>query len=57
MNDIYTIKPNPNGRGWDVVRSEPTVISSELRVGEAEALAFALNTQVRLIEGDLERQQ
>lgn len=53
--DLYTIKPNENGTGWDVVRNAPTTIASDLRVGEAQALALALNTQVRLIEGDLSK--
>lgn len=55
MGGPYTIKPNENGRGWDVVRNEPCTVAAELRVGEAEALAFALNTQVRLLEGDLKK--
>lgn len=46
----YSIQPNPNGRGYDVVRSAPTVVSAELKQTEAEALAFAMNTQVRQLE-------
>jgi hypothetical protein len=53
MADLYTLRLNQDGRGWDVVRNAPTVVSKELRLGEAEALAFALNTQIRLIEGKL----
>jgi predicted nucleic acid-binding protein len=53
MEGPYTIVPNADGRGYDVVRMAPTVIATELKMGEAEALAFALNTQIRLIEGDL----
>jgi hypothetical protein len=36
-----------------VVRTVPTVVATELRLGEADALAFALNTQIRYIEGKL----
>jgi hypothetical protein len=43
----------PNTRGYDVVRMEPTVVAKDMKQGEADALAFALNTQVRIIEGDL----
>lgn len=53
MEGLYTITPNKDGRGYDVVRMAPTIVSTELRLGEAEALAFALNTQVRMIEGTL----
>jgi predicted nucleic acid-binding protein len=53
MEGPYTIVPNADGRGYDVVRMAPTIIAKELRQGEAEALAFALNTQIRMIEGDL----
>lgn len=49
----YTIVPNADDRGYDVVRMAPTTIATELRQGEAEALAFALNAQIRMIEGDL----
>ncbi|MGY3589318.1 hypothetical protein [Bradyrhizobium sp. USDA 4350] len=51
MADLYTIRPSKNGKGWDVIRNAPTMISTELREHEAEALAFALNAQVALIEG------
>jgi predicted nucleic acid-binding protein len=53
MEGPYTIVPNVDGRGYDVVRMAPTTIATELQMGEAEALAFALNTQIRLIEGEL----
>jgi hypothetical protein len=47
----YIIKPNPQRPElYDVVRSEPTVVSAALRFNEAEALAFALNAQVKLLE-------
>lgn len=51
----YIVVPNNTSdlRGFDVVRMAPTIIAKELRQGEADALAFALNTQVRLIEGKL----
>jgi predicted nucleic acid-binding protein len=49
----YTVQQNEKDRGWDVVRSVPTVIATELKLGEAEALAFALNTQARILEGRL----
>jgi hypothetical protein len=50
--DLYTIRPNkrfPNK--WDVIRTSPTIVSSELKQVEAEALAFALNQQVKQLEG------
>lgn len=53
MEGPYTVIPNEDGRGYDVVRMAPTIVSTELRQGEAEALAFALNTQIRVIEGKL----
>lgn len=53
MQGPYTVAPNKDGRGYDVVRMAPTIVSTELRLGEADALAFALNTQIRLIEGKL----
>jgi hypothetical protein len=53
MEGPYTTVPNKDGRGYDVVRMSPAVIATELRMGEADALAFALNTQLRLIEGKL----
>jgi predicted nucleic acid-binding protein len=53
MEGPYTVVPNKDNRGYDVVRMAPTVVSTELSMGEAEALAFALNTQIRLIEGKL----
>lgn len=53
MEDVYTIKTNENGRGYDVVRNAPTVVADDLRLGEAQALAFALNTQINMIEGKL----
>lgn len=48
----YSIRPNPNGFGWDVVRSTPITITADLKQTEAEALAFALNAQVRILEGN-----
>jgi hypothetical protein len=55
MQGPYIVVPNDTSdlRGYDVVRMAPTIIAKELRQGEAEALAFALNTQIRRIEGDL----
>ncbi|MCP1937347.1 hypothetical protein J2R95_003142 [Bradyrhizobium japonicum] len=55
MDGPYVVVPNDTSdvRGFDVVRMSPTVIAKELYQGEAEALAFALNTQIRRIEGDL----
>ncbi len=44
------MQPNPKGRGWDIVRSEPTVVSAELSQPEAEALVFALNAQTAILE-------
>lgn len=52
MEGLYTIVPNKDG-SYNVVRMAPTVIMKGLKLGEAEALAFALSTQVRLIEGKL----
>ncbi|WP_368508134.1 hypothetical protein [Bradyrhizobium lupini] len=54
MEGIYTIVANKDGT-YNVVRMAPTVISQGLKLGEAEALAFALSTQVRLLEGTLAR--
>jgi HAMP domain-containing protein len=51
MEGMYITTPNKAGRGYDVIRMAPTVISAELKLGEAEALAFALNTQARVLEG------
>lgn len=48
--DLYSVQPNKSGRGWDVVRYAPTVVSSELKQVEAEALAKALNQQFRTLE-------
>lgn len=53
MEGPYTVVPNKGGRGYDVVRMAPTVVSTELRLGEADALAFAMNTQIRIVEGKL----
>lgn len=55
MQGPYVVVPNNSSdlRPFDVVRMEPTVVAKELNLGEAEALAFALNTQVRQIEGTL----
>jgi hypothetical protein len=53
MQGPYTVVPNKDGRGYDVVRNAPTTIATELRLGEADALAFALNAQVLIIEGKL----
>jgi HAMP domain-containing protein len=53
MEGMYITTPNKAGRGYDVIRMAPTVISAELTLGEAEALAFALNTQARVLEGKL----
>jgi predicted nucleic acid-binding protein len=53
-NGPYIFVPNPKDRGFDVVRMQPTVIAAELKRGEAEALAFAMNTQARILEGKLE---
>ena len=50
MADLYSVQPNPKGRGFDVIRYAPTIISSELKQGEAEALACALNETIRLME-------
>jgi hypothetical protein len=49
----YTVVPNKDGRGFDVVRMAPTVVSTELKRGEADALSFALNAQLMIIEGKL----
>lgn len=50
--DLYSIQRNHNDpEQWDVVRNAPTVVSEGLRHAEAESLAFALNVQVRLLEG------
>lgn len=50
--DTYVIQRNTRDPElWDVVRNAPTVISSELKHVEADALAFALNVQLKLIEG------
>jgi hypothetical protein len=47
----YSIqKHHRNPNAWDVVRNEPTVIAAELKLVEAEALAFALNQQVKQLE-------
>ncbi|MBW7970989.1 hypothetical protein [Bradyrhizobium sp. BR 10289] len=51
--DLYMVVQNPDGETFDIVRNAPTVISEGLKRGEADALAFALNTQHRRIEGDL----
>jgi hypothetical protein len=55
MEGPYIVVPNDTSdlRGFDVVRMTPTIVAKELRQGEADALAFALNTQVRIIEGKL----
>jgi hypothetical protein len=53
MEGPYTTAPNKDGRGYDVVRMSPAIIATELKLGEADAMAFALNTQVRIIEGKL----
>lgn len=53
MEGTYIVTPNKAGRGYDIIRMAPTVVSAELRLGEAEALAFALNTQARILEGKL----
>lgn len=55
MEGPYTVVTNNTGaiRGYDVVRMAPTVIAKDLHLGEAQALAFALNAQIRKIEGKL----
>lgn len=49
MSGPYSMQGNPKG-GWDVVRNAPTVVADGLKLGEAEALVFAMNTQVKLLE-------
>lgn len=38
-------------KGWVVIRNAPTVVATELRQVEAEALAFALNVQNKRMMG------
>jgi hypothetical protein len=45
----YSMQANPKG-GWNVVRNAPTVVADGLKLGEAEALVFALNTQTAILE-------
>lgn len=45
----YSMQANPKG-GWDVVRNAPTVVALGLKLGEAEALVFAMNAQVKILE-------
>lgn len=49
---MFVVRPNPRDPSkHDVVRMEPTVVSEALKPVEAEALAFALNAQVKHLEG------
>lgn len=52
MDHMYTITPNQDGT-FNVVRMAPTVVSQGLKLVEAEALAFALSSQARYLEGKL----
>lgn len=49
---MYLVRANPKDpTKCDVVHMEPTVVSEALKPVEAEALAFALNAQVKHLEG------
>lgn len=54
MQDTYVIQRSARfPEKWDVVRNAPTVISQELKLSEAQALAFAMNAQLAILEGRL----
>jgi hypothetical protein len=50
QQDLYTVERSRSGRGYDVVRNEPSVIATELKAEEAISLAIALTKQVSHIE-------
>jgi hypothetical protein len=50
MTRLYSVRPNQDGRGYDVIRDRPATVAIELTLVEAGSLAHALNAQVGLLE-------